>query len=169
MKIIAVTGHRPDKLSREYDMKGPCSLYVARELRRVLDEEKPDQIVTGMALGVDMIFAGVGIQAGIKVLAAVPFIGQESRWPQSSQDLYRRILDHPLVETHVVFPGGYEKWKLLQRNVWMVDRSNKLIAVWNGDTWGGTYHCLTYAKSQGREVIRIDPRLFAGGLEAEKI
>lgn len=39
----------------------------------------------------------------------------------------------------------------------MVDRCDKLIACYNGDTSGGTYNCVQYAKKKGKEIIVIDP------------
>ncbi len=97
--IIAITGHRPNKLNNEYDLNGPCSSYLREEITKILLSEKPEKIVSGMALGVDTLYALLGIELQIPVIAAVPFIGQESRWPYKSQMLYREILDNPLVET----------------------------------------------------------------------
>lgn len=34
------------------------------------------------------------------------------------------------------------------RNEWMVNRSNIVIALWDGSEKGGTYNCLKYAKSK---------------------
>ena len=55
--IIAVTGHRPNKLEKEYDMIGPMSDWIVTKMDEVLDEYKPSQCISGMALGIDMLFA----------------------------------------------------------------------------------------------------------------
>jgi hypothetical protein len=36
---------------------------------------------------------------------------------------------------------------------------DKLIAVYNGDLSGGTFNCIQYAKSIGKEIIYIHPSI----------
>jgi len=63
-------------------------------------------------------------------------------------------------EEIIVNTGGYSAYKLHLRNEYMVDNSDKLIAVFNpAKTSGGTFACLKYAKSVGREIIYIDPKI----------
>lgn len=154
---IAITGHRPHKLNNEYDLNGPVSQALRREITRILDAERPEEIISGMALGVDTLFAELGLARGLKVIAAVPFLGQESRWPEASQRRYRAILDNPLVEQIVVCQGSYAAWKMQARNEWMVAHADKLICVWDG-TPGGTANCVRYAQAQGVPILRINPR-----------
>jgi len=56
----------------------------------------------------------------------------------------------------VVSEGGYSARNMQRRNEWMVDHSDKVLAVWDGSN-GGTGNCVAYARSIGREIIRIDP------------
>jgi len=154
---ISVTGHRPDKLGSEYDMKGPISRNIYSTLECIIAQLKPSLMITGMALGVDMIFANLAIRQNIPFIAAIPFEGQQKKWPLKSQQLYNRILSYAK-EKVVVCEGGYEPWKMQKRNEWMVDRSDLLIAVWDGSK-GGTYNCVNYAVDKGVEIKRIDPRL----------
>jgi uncharacterized phage-like protein YoqJ len=35
-----------------------------------------------------------------------------------------------------------------RRNEWMVDRADKLVALWDG-SWGGTFNCIEYARKKG--------------------
>ena len=46
----------------------------------------------------------------------------------------------------------YHKGVFQQRNVWMVDRSNRVIAYYNG-TAGGTRNTIKYAKKHGIEIV----------------
>ena len=110
-----------------------------------------------MALGYDQLFAEVAIELNIPILAAVPFLGQEKIWPKKSQDRYNKILNNKLVIQHVVFEGGFASWKLLDRNKYMVNRCNLVLACYNGDLTGGTAHCFNYANNNDVEVIRINP------------
>lgn len=155
---IAVTGHRPDKLNGEYDMRGPTSRMIYNELDKIVGQISPSQMISGMALGVDMIFANVAINRKIPFIAAIPFEGQESKWPESSQRTYRKMLSYATEIKYVCSPG-YAGWKMQKRNEWMVNNCDVLIAVWNG-TKGGTFNCVNYAVDKGKDIRRIDPSLF---------
>lgn len=143
MLIIAATGHRPDKL-------GGYHPEITNRLRllahRYLVERKPDVVISGMALGWDTAVAGAALLAQIPLVAAIPFEGQELRWPESAQRVYRELLA-ACVRRHVVCPGPYAPEKMQRRNVWMVDHCNRVVALWNGSP-GGTANCVRYARSQ---------------------
>lgn len=153
--IVAVTGHRPDKLGGEYDMKGPISKKIYQELDRLVTDLKPTLMISGMALGVDMLFANVAINRKIPFDAYAPFRGQEARWPEQSQKLYSKMLGYARAVVYVC-NEGYEVWKMQKRNEAMVDSSDVLIAVWDGSK-GGTFNCVNYAINQEVEIKRINP------------
>lgn len=153
---VAFTGHRPDKLGFEYDYEGPYSEYLFQEIGCILKDIKPTKGIVGMALGVDTIAALECLYQGIPVTAAIPFKGQESRWPEKSQEIYKKILAHKLVTPVYVCEPGYHYRKMQIRNEWMVDRCDVLIAVWD-ETEGGTFNCIKYADKK-KQIIYIDPR-----------
>ena len=144
--IVSFTGHR--KISNPS--------YVKEELRKVLTELKPEKAISGMAIGVDTIAAELCIELGIPFIAAVPFKGQESIWPTESKKKYNELLSKAS-EVVIVSEGGYSAYKMQTRNIWMTDRCDKLIGVWDGSS-GGTANCIFYAKSIGKEVIIINPK-----------
>lgn len=51
--------------------------------------------------------------------------------------------------------GKHSNIKMQLRNVYMVDRSELLIAVYNGSKRGGTFNCITYAKGK-KDILCID-------------
>lgn len=145
--VVAATGHRPDKL-------GGYGALVAQRLEKVaahalltLDAGK---VISGMALGWDQAVARAALALGIPFIAAVPFAGQESRWPEGSQRDYRRLLD-AAERVVVVSTGEYKTWKMQRRNEWMVDNCNIIAALWDGSS-GGTLNCLNYAHACRRRV-----------------
>lgn len=142
--ILAGTGHRPPKLGDEWDLVGPVTTFVALEVDKYLERLKPVKVISGMALGFDMILANRAIAKGIPVTAAIPFEGQESKWPQKSQTLYWKILSNPLVTKWICAPGGYNVHKLQHRNRLMVDAATDLLACYDGSP-GGTRNCVQYA------------------------
>jgi len=54
--------------------------------------------------------------------------------------------------------------KMALRNKWMLDHSDKTIAVWNGDD-GGTGNTVKQARSRRRKILRVDPRAFTVTVE----
>lgn len=156
IKIISCTGHRPSKLNKEYDYKGPCSTYLISQLTDFLVAEKPDKCISGMALGADTLFALVALQLGIPLEAAIPFKGQEKKWPYQSQQLYNKILDNPLTTKRIISPGGYSIESMHKRDRYMVDECDKIVAIYNG-TKGGTHYTVQYAISEAVDIKYIHP------------
>jgi hypothetical protein len=169
--LIAVTGHRPDKLGG-YGPPTPLRRWVRRELRGTMQllggsffqdpPLKPLAVISGMALGVDQDWAEIAVRLGVPFIAAVPFEGQERKWRPEQQKYYRELLAKAR-EVVVVSPGGYSIEAMHARNRWMVHACNALVSVWDGSP-GGTGSCVNYATweagkgSWGGPHLRIDPR-----------
>lgn len=159
--IISFTGHRPDKLPNKqtgYKLPNPTYIKVCVELEKILKEKQPEKVISGMALGFDQWAASVAIKLNIPFIAAIPFEGQESAWPIFSQKSYHLLLKKAY-EIVVVSPGSYSAYKMQIRNEYLVNNCDILVACWNGDTSGGTYNCIQYAKSLNKEIIYIDPKV----------
>lgn len=156
--IVAFTGHRPNKLGG-YELPNPTYIKVCQEIEKNLKKLKADKIVSGMALGVDQWAAFIACKLKIPFIAAVPFEGQEKKWPQKAQNIYIKLLNQAS-EIIIVSPGGYSVDKMQTRDEWMVDNCDKLIAVWDGSK-SGTGNCVSYAKSvkKAEDIIYINPRL----------
>ena len=148
MFVVAGTGHRSDKLggydSSTYERVFKCAVIA-------LQEQRPDLVISGMALGWDMALAEAAYALEIKFKAYVPFEGQESKWPRESRRLYLALLGKAESVVHVSSPG-YSAQKMWDRNVRMVDDCDLLVALWDGSS-GGTSNCLSYAKRAGRTSI----------------
>ena len=80
-RILAGTGHRPSKLGQEFDLVGPISTLLRKQLHQLFDLLQPKQVISGMALGFDQLLAICAIEKQISVLAAIPIEGQEKVWP----------------------------------------------------------------------------------------
>lgn len=153
--IVAFTGHRPDKLGfygRVNPLRDRLKEKLARrlgQLREQYREQHRDlRCISGMALGFDQWAAEVCVLVGVPFTAAIPFAGQESRWPPQSQATYKALLERA-AEVVIVSPGAYAPLKMQIRNEWMTNRCNLLLGAWDG-TAGGTANCVRHAKSIGR-------------------
>jgi len=156
------TGHRPDKLpwgGREDD---PRCLALKDRLARALErtyEAGTRHFMCGMARGCDLYFAEAVLalrESGREVtLEGVrPCESQADRWPAGERERYQRILDRCDYET--LIQHSYDRWCMMRRNRYMVDRSARIIAVYNGVPKGGTAQTLAYALQKGLPADILD-------------
>jgi len=165
---VAITGHRPSKLDNDYGLTSPLTYWIKDEIIKVLKTESAPKLITGMALGVDTLFAHIGATEEIPYTAAIPFIGQDRVWPIKSRKVYLHylklassiyIVNQDLYMNYAMFHELYtredteysrsEIIKFLDdRNKWMIDNCDRLIAVYDG-TKGGTDNAVRYAMSTG--------------------
>ena len=169
---ICVTGHRP-KLLYGYDLNDARWQALKEKFKLLLQEEDCTEAITGMALGTDQTFALAVLELkesgkDIKLTCAIPCKDHDSRWKPESRKLYHEILSKAdsVVQVSEL---EYEPRLMQQRNRWMVDHADEVIAVWNGKA-SGTKNCVDYARSLGKDVIWIDPngQLFTRRLSEDK-
>lgn len=147
------TGHRPEKMSYSESEIKPL-------LERVIDKAIQSGFttyITGMAPGVDIWAAEIVLEKkkrnpALHLICAIPHPGFERRRTIYEQERYKNIIQNAdytkTICTHP-FKSCYQI-----RNEFMVDRSNLVIAVWNG-TASGTKNTVDYAKRKGVKVINI--------------
>lgn len=160
--IIGITGHRLGKYLGGYTFPNKVTDKVTKLLRRTFNElsesilEPNLTIITGMAIGTDMIAAQLAVDMELPFIAAVPFIGQEKVWPEEHQKQYKSLLKKAK-EVKIVSEGGFAGWKLQKRNEWIVDNCDVLVAVWHHtQPASGTYNCLKYARSIKKDTVIIE-------------
>lgn len=130
--IVGVTGHR--KLEHDENE-------IREMFRQKLHQYEAEAVVTGMALGFDMLCAEVAREEEIPYIAAVPFKGQTARWPTEQKERWVELITDAY-KTKIVCTGGFDMWKLFERNRWIVKRSTIVLSYWNGLPKGGTYQCI---------------------------
>lgn len=173
---IAFTGHRPNKLNNDYDLKSELVQRIEKEIINLLatfvaetngQPEPRITLIIGMALGIDTLAAKIAVSHNIPFIAAIPFKGQERMWPNKSQNIYFELLQKAqcirICDLHDPnYPDCTYSWleyqkltqtpftadKMDKRNKWVVNNCDKLIAVWDS-TSGGTANCVRYANSKG--------------------
>ena len=155
-KVVAGTGHRPDKLGGFNPATDQKTLIIARKAIEVM---QPSKVISGMALGWDTCLALAALEKSIPLIAAVPLRGFDSKWLRESREAYQDILDCADEIVYVdevagygiqgVAAGVYHVGKLQKRNEWMVDNCDVIAALWNR-TSGGTKNCIDYAIKKRR-------------------
>lgn len=148
--MITVTGHRPNKL-------GGYSDDVYNRLITLAEKwvsNKEEMVLTGMALGWDQACAQACLNKGTDYTAVIPFEGQEKVWPATSRRKWAMLVGKA-TEQVVVSTGSYAAWKMHRRNEWMVNKSDMVIALWDGVKQGGTWKCIEYALKKDKEVFNL--------------
>lgn len=153
MYKVMVTGHRPQKLPVE--SINAIKLALLERVQALYDRHDDLVLVTGMALGVDMWFAEIGIKLGIPVIAVIPFTNQAASWHKLNRQHYLNILRD--TEEIQCIHEEYKPSAYFDRNKAMVEQSDECIAVWDGSQ-SGTAHAVSVANSLGVPVDRINPR-----------
>lgn len=161
-KAVAFTGHRPERIGG-YDENNPKARDVKARLKKAVDyciAHGKKVFVVGGALGVDM-WAGEIVaelkkaDPSIKLVIAEPFAGHDAKWKDEHKARYA-ALKSAADKVVVVNSGGYDAWKMNKCNEYMIDRASTLVAVFDGDQYGGTYNALSYARKRGDvQVINI--------------
>ena len=160
-KTCCFTGHRADKLPWGGDESAPACLTLKRAIADVLASLYTDgcrHFICGMATGSD-IYCGEAVVAlreehpEVTLEAAIPYAGQEKRWPVLWQRRYFRLAEEcdKLTVLHRAYPPDC----MMDRNRYMVDASSVLVAIYNG-TPGGTRNTMLYAMRQGVQIIELE-------------
>ncbi len=148
IRTCCVTGHR--------DIPKDMEDYVESELRREVLEAVKDgyvHFISGFAAGVDLMFAQIIAELKndhmITLEAAIPY---RNRMNTRDSDFQRLIKCCDIVKIH---SEGYSSGCFMVRNRYMVDWSDRLIAVYDGRKRGGTASTLKYAKQKGLDVRQL--------------
>ena len=172
-QICCFTGYRPHRFSFSPDGLRPQQVRDAlAEQIRALYAEGVRTFISGMSTGVDLWAAAAVVELAaehpdVRLLAAVPFEGQESRWPLADRREYQRILAacHQ-VEVLYDRPATQEQASACyrNRNRWMVDRADTVLAVCPvdvADSRTGTASTVRYARQKQRRILYIHPQTLA--------
>lgn len=147
MTILGTAGHRPQKA-------GGNQLRLRLLAQLTLMQDQPSSIITGMAVGWDQAMAQAAIDTGVPFTAALPFDGQEERWPEPIQATYRELLKKAAKVVYVSTPG-YTVEKLYKRNRWIVEHMDRAVVLWDGFNDSGTGHFVLHARLAGIEPVNL--------------
>jgi uncharacterized phage-like protein YoqJ len=134
---------------------------LKQRLRREAERAYEDgfrHFITGMARGTDQYFAQIVLELkeslpGITLEAAIPCEEQAARWKESEREQYFDLVARCDLETMV--QRHYDRGCMQRRNRYMVDRSARLIAAYDG-LLGGTMYTIHYAMRRGIDVVIVD-------------
>lgn len=143
--ILSFTGHRTERLGDD-----AAGAWIA--VHDHISSARPDEVVSGMADGVDTFAFDIALELGIPVCAAVPWIGFS---PKGDRDAYMRRLERASRVVVTSPTEEFHKGVYLIRDRWMVDHGDRLAAVWDSVRGGGTWNTMEYARKVGRETVQL--------------
>ena len=152
-KTCCFTGHRPEKLN--------ISETQAKELlkNQILNciEMGITTFISGMARGIDMWGAEIVLELkehnkDLALVCAIPFDGFEKNWSMPERNRYNYILSKCSYKEYIC--SHYIPACFQIRNVWMVNRSSLVLAMYTGAA-GGTKNTIKYAKENNVPVKNI--------------
>lgn len=147
------TGHRPEKLRRP---ENEIRTDLEREIRHAILDGL-DVFITGMARGVDIDAAEIVLRLRdeghpVRLICASPYPGFENSWCETWQIRYQAVITKADLVRYIC--PQYSRTCFQIRNMWMVDHSARVIAVFNGMP-SGTKNTIDYAQQQGLPVVQI--------------
>lgn len=162
--ICCCTGHRPKGFPFPYGDDSAAD----RAYRQALRQSAVDaftscgvtHFISGMAMGVDMDFADIVLQLRDEYIypvileCALPCMDQTAQWQARDRARYDAIVQRADIVTYT--GDAYTADCLLRRNRYMVDKSDLVIAVYNGMRRGGTWYTIGYAQKRRVPIVMID-------------
>lgn len=158
------TGHRPQKLPFKFDEHHPDCVRLKKLLRqemvRLITGAGVTHFITGMALGIDQICAGLVLELkqeypAVTLECAIPYEEQAVKWTVPQRDRYYNIIAASDKATQL--QTAYTKDCMAERNHYMVDVSAYVLAVWDGSGRCGTGQTVRYAGTLGRKITIVHP------------
>jgi len=149
-KTCCVTGHREIPINQ--------IAYVREELQKQIHVAIQDgytRFISGFAKGVDLLFAAIVVEEkkqypNLMLEAALPYAGRLKTNDQNFHMLLKNC-NSIKIECEKYTPSCF-----MQRNRYMVSKSQRVIAVYDGRESGGTLFTMRYAHVLEREIYVIE-------------
>ena len=111
-----------------------------------------------MAVGADLDFAEIVLtlreKYPITLECAIPCQNQTLKWSDKDKLRYDDILKR--ADEINLISKRYTPECMLKRNRYMVNKSELVIAVFNGIERGGTWYTINYAKKNNKKIEMIE-------------
>lgn len=157
------TGHRPKYYRFGTDESHPDCLNIKVRVREkckyLISEMGVSHFISGGALGLDTwameeVLALKKEYCHVTLECVLPYAGMIERFTLPDRERYNRIA--PQLEVITILNQHYHRYCMQQRNEYMVDHTQYVIAVWTGQR-SGTANTVNYARKRGREVLCLNP------------
>ena len=161
-----------EQITFEIENQSPCTACVFTGHRELYDDfsyEKLLEIIeelckqgvktfyNGMAKGFDLVSAKIVLvlkeKYDIKLVACVPYLNQEKYFSEQEKQTYYEILNQ--ADEKVLITKKYYKGCLLERNRYMVDRADCMVAYLKKDEGGTAYTVNYFKRKRGGKIYFV--------------
>jgi len=130
-----------------------------REALEYLIGQGYTDFMSGGALGFDQMAAQIELSLRekypwIRLIMVIPFDGQADKWSREQRGRWLEIIEAS--DRVIRISHSYDKGVFFQRNHYMVENADLLLAAFDGQP-GGTAGTVAYAKRHGVRVVHIPP------------
>lgn len=162
--VISFKGQSPEQLGG-FNYHHPINLATASKINKrlfhYLEQGKSIHAISGLDLGADQIFALTALKLkkqgySITLEAVIPCNNQMEIWPEEFKKLWHEIVEKADQVTYTS-RDAHTLQLMHKRNMYLVDRCDEIIAVFNGKR-SGTANTVRYAKRRNKPIFLIDPR-----------
>lgn len=161
-KFCCCTGHRPQGFPFKYGIDKQKQYAYLQALAKKIELAIIDygilNFISGMAVGADLDFAEIVLtlreKYPITLECAIPCQNQTLKWSDKDKLRYDDILKR--ADKINLISKRYSPECMLKRNRYMVNKSELVIAVFNGIERGGTWYTINYAKKNNKKIEIIE-------------
>lgn len=161
-KFCCCTGHRPQGFPFKYGIDKQKQYAYLQALAKKIELAIIDygilNFISGMAVGADLDFAEIVLtlrdKYPITLECAIPCQNQTLKWSDKDKLRYDDILKR--ADEINFISKRYTPECMLKRNRYMVNKSELVIAVFNGIERGGTWYTINYAKKNNKKIEMIE-------------
>lgn len=174
MYACAITGHRPTRFKFKYKENDTRCKRLKKRLREQfveLYQKGVRRFLVGGALGVDQWSGEILLRMklepeyqDIELVVVLPYPGHDERWDERSKKRLAFLIEHSAERITVGQKACQESF--FQRNRYLVDHANCLLAVYDNERFGrsGTGMTVHYAERKKVPIIMIHPDTFESNI-----
>lgn len=151
---VGITGHQ--RLPKFCNWQ-----WTADEISKILNSiERPLIGLSCLAAGTDQLFAKLIIDHDGSLHAVIPFHGYEDKFEKiADANRYHDFIKQCGHLTNLDFKNSDEE-SYLEAGKWLVDHSDLIVAVWDGQPaggMGGTADIVKYGRLHHKTIFHINP------------
>ncbi len=159
----AFTGHRPSKLSFGFDEEHEKCVKLKQVLREqivTLIQSGVSTFLSGMDLGTDLWCSEIVLELkrhypNIRLTAVKPCENQADKWSIELRERYFNAL--AVCDNEILISTRYTDRCMLERDHYLVDNADCLLAVYDGHRVGGKAYTVKYARAKEKPIFVIRP------------
>ncbi len=149
IKTVCFTGHRKLPISKLEIIKSQLEIQIKDFIN-----QGAEVFIDGGAIGFDLLAAECVINIKkIKLFLVLPCEDQSQQWKYEDIARYENIKSQ--ADNIQYISRSYYKGCMLDRNKNMVDRSDAVIAYFNGNPHTGTSFTLKYAQGKSKKIVFV--------------